>query len=209
MSDEVRKKAVPPPHRTTEQSKRKPTGLHQRNDPFQRTKPQKKPFWQKCQLKQYNSKASDNRFSMTSTTLSTDSVYEENKHPAKSGRVCTKIVRKSIQGSFAMYPRINGQVSNITLQSILASFFALPAISDKESPMKHLTKRSPSANERSFTEQQRPPHRTLQASSFRHPNSPATRTTCTHGTRQQKERQLSRMKAASIIIPAIANGEIR
>ena len=60
---------------------------------------------------------------MTSTTLSTDSVYEENKHPAKSGRVCTKMARKSIQGYFTMYPRINGQVSNITLQSILASFF--------------------------------------------------------------------------------------
>ena len=60
---------------------------------------------------------------MTSTTLSTDSVYEGNKRPAKSGRVCTKIARKSIQGYFAMYPRINGQVSNITLQSILASFF--------------------------------------------------------------------------------------
>ena len=75
--------------------------------------------------------------------------------------------------------------------------------------MKHLTKRSPSANERSFTEQQRPPPGTLQANHFRHSNSPATRTTSTHGTRQHKERQLSRMKAASIIIPAIANGEIR
>ena len=31
---------------------------------------------QECQQKQCNSKASDNRFSMTSTTLSTDSVYE-------------------------------------------------------------------------------------------------------------------------------------
>ena len=80
-------------------------------------------FGKKRQLKQYNSKASDNRFSMASTTLSTDSVYEGNKRPAKSGRVCTKMARKSIQGYFAMYPRINGQVSNITLQSILASFF--------------------------------------------------------------------------------------
>ena len=35
----------------------------------------------------------------------------------------TEMARKSIQGYFAMYPRINGQVSNITLQSILASFF--------------------------------------------------------------------------------------
>ena len=60
---------------------------------------------------------------MTSTTLSTDSVYEGNKRPAKSGRDSTGMARKSIQGYFAMYPRINGQVSNITLQSILASFF--------------------------------------------------------------------------------------
>ena len=60
---------------------------------------------------------------MTSTTLSTDSVYEGNKRPAKSGRDSTRMARKSIQGYFAMYPRINGQVSNITLQSILASFF--------------------------------------------------------------------------------------
>ena len=112
-----------PPHRTIERSKRKHIGLHQRNGPFQRAKPQKKPFWQKCQLKQCNSKASDNRFSMTSTTLSTDSVYEGNKRPAKSGRDSTEMDRKSIQGYLAMYPRINGQVSNITLQSILASFF--------------------------------------------------------------------------------------
>ena len=60
---------------------------------------------------------------MTFTTLSTVSVYEENKRPAKSGRDSTGMTRKSIQGYFAMYPRINGQVSNITLQSILASFF--------------------------------------------------------------------------------------
>ena len=77
----------------------------------------------KRQLKQCNSKASDNRFSTTFTSLSTDSVYEENKHPAESGRDSTEMTRKSIQGYFAMYPRINGQVSNITLQSILASFF--------------------------------------------------------------------------------------
>ena len=37
---------------------------------------------QECQQKQCNSKASDNRFSMTSTTLSTDSVYEEKKTQA-------------------------------------------------------------------------------------------------------------------------------
>ena len=146
---------------------------------------------------------------MTFTTLSTDSVHEENKHPAKSGRDSTEMTRKSIQGYFAMYPRINGQVSNITLQSILASFFAQSATFDKESPMKHLAKRSPSANERNYAEQQRPPPRTLQANHLRHSNSPVTHTTCTHRTRQQKERQLSRMKAASIIIPAIANGEIR
>ena len=60
---------------------------------------------------------------MTFTTLSTDSVHGENKRPAKSGRDSTGMARKSIQGYFAMYPRINGQVSNITLQSILASFF--------------------------------------------------------------------------------------
>ena len=34
-----------------------------------------------------------------------------------------KLPRKSIQGYLAMYPRINGQVSSITLPSILASFF--------------------------------------------------------------------------------------
>ena len=37
---------------------------------------------QECQLKQCNPKASDNGFSMTSTTLSTDSVYEEEKTQA-------------------------------------------------------------------------------------------------------------------------------
>ena len=37
---------------------------------------------QECQQKQCNSKASDNRFSMTSTTLSIDSVYEEEKTQA-------------------------------------------------------------------------------------------------------------------------------
>ena len=37
-----------------------------------------------------------------------------------------KLPRKSIQGYFAMYPRINRQVSSITLPSILASFFCLP-----------------------------------------------------------------------------------
>ena len=41
------------------------------------------PQWgQECQQKQCNSKASDNRFSMTSTTLSIDSVYEEEKTQA-------------------------------------------------------------------------------------------------------------------------------
>lgn len=34
-----------------------------------------------------------------------------------------KLAWKSNTGYFAIYPRINGQVSNITLQSILASFF--------------------------------------------------------------------------------------
>ena len=37
---------------------------------------------QERQLEQCNSKASDNRFSMTSTTLSIDSVYEEEKTQA-------------------------------------------------------------------------------------------------------------------------------
>ena len=37
---------------------------------------------QERQQKQCNSKASDNRFSMTSTTLSIDSVYEEEKTQA-------------------------------------------------------------------------------------------------------------------------------
>ena len=77
----------------------------------------------KRQLKQCNSQASDNRSRMVITTPSSVSVYEEKKRPAKSGRDSTKMTRKSIQGYFAMYPRINGQVSNITLQSILASFF--------------------------------------------------------------------------------------
>ena len=44
---------------------------------------------QECQLKQCNSKASDNRFSMTSTTLSTDSVYEWEK--------CVSEIRKRLQ----------------------------------------------------------------------------------------------------------------
>ena len=35
----------------------------------------------------------------------------------------TKLPRKSIQGYFAMYPRINGQVSKDTLPSKLASVF--------------------------------------------------------------------------------------
>ena len=35
-----------------------------------------------------------------------------------------KLPRKSIQRYFAMYPRINRQVSSITLPSILASFFS-------------------------------------------------------------------------------------
>ena len=39
---------------------------------------------------------------------------------------CKKLPRKSILGYFAMYPRINRQVSSITLPSILASFFRLP-----------------------------------------------------------------------------------
>ena len=38
-------------------------------------------------------------------------------------RHTTKLPRKSIQGYLAMYPRINRQVSSITLPSILASFF--------------------------------------------------------------------------------------
>ena len=43
-----------------------------------------------------------------------------------------KLPRKSIQWYFAMYPRINRQVSSITLPSILASFFAFPATSGEE-----------------------------------------------------------------------------
>ena len=43
-----------------------------------------------------------------------------------------KLPRKSIQWYFAMYPRINRQVTSITLPSILASFFAFPATSDEE-----------------------------------------------------------------------------
>ena len=40
-----------------------------------------------------------------------------------SGKDSGKLPRKSIQRYFAMYPRINRQVSSITLPSILASFF--------------------------------------------------------------------------------------
>ena len=47
-------------------------------------------------------------------------------------RHTTKLPRKSIQGYLAMYPRINRQVSSITLPSILASFFAFPATSGEE-----------------------------------------------------------------------------
>ena len=64
-----------------------------------------------CQPKQYNSKASDNWFSMTSTTLSTDSVYEWEKclvkfrkrqHP-RILRNVSKDKRASIQYYFAKY----------------------------------------------------------------------------------------------------------
>ena len=41
---------------------------------------------QECQLKQCYSKASDNRFSMTSASLSTDSVCEEKECLLKSGK---------------------------------------------------------------------------------------------------------------------------
>ena len=44
----------------------------------------------------------------------------------KSGKDSRKVPRKSIQYYLAMYPRINRQVSSITLPSILASFFSLP-----------------------------------------------------------------------------------
>ena len=43
-----------------------------------------------------------------------------------SGKDSRKLARKSIQYYLAMYPRINRQVSSITLPSILASFFRLP-----------------------------------------------------------------------------------
>lgn len=43
-----------------------------------------------------------------------------------SGKDSRKVPRKSIQYYLAMYPRINRQVSSITLPSILASFFRLP-----------------------------------------------------------------------------------
>ena len=39
------------------------------------------------------------------------------------GKVPGKIKKRHIQGYFAMYPRINGQVSSITLQSIIGYFF--------------------------------------------------------------------------------------
>ena len=51
----------------------------------------------------------------------------------KSGKDKQKPTRKSIQGYLAMYPRINGQVSSITLPSILASFFSLPCRSPARS----------------------------------------------------------------------------
>ena len=50
-----------------------------------------------------------------------------------SGKDSRKLPRKSIQYYLAMYPRINGQVSSITLPSILASFFSLPCRSPARS----------------------------------------------------------------------------
>ena len=56
------------------------------------------------------------RFALPRYALSfTDSV--------SSGKDSGKLPRKSIQRYFAMYPRINRQISSITLPSILASFF--------------------------------------------------------------------------------------
>ena len=81
---------------------------------------------QKRQQKQSNCLASVNQFSMAFATPSTDSVYNERKHLGKAGKEKQKTAPKSIQGYFAMYPRINRQVSSITLPSILASFFCLP-----------------------------------------------------------------------------------
>ena len=49
------------------------------------------------------------------------------------GKDSRKVPRKSIQYYLAMYPRINGQVSSITLPSILASFFSLPCRSPARS----------------------------------------------------------------------------
>ena len=48
-----------------------------------------------CQLKQRNSWASDNRFSMTSTSLSIDSVYEEEKVPSEIKKRHTRAIRKN------------------------------------------------------------------------------------------------------------------
>ena len=56
---------------------------------------------QECQLKQCNSKASDNRFSMTSTTQTTVSVYEEKRFPAKSGKDTLGQYEKTKQGYLA------------------------------------------------------------------------------------------------------------
>ena len=56
---------------------------------------------QERQLELCNSQASDNRFSMTSTSLSTDSVYEEKRFPAKSGKDAFGQYEKTKQGYFA------------------------------------------------------------------------------------------------------------
>ena len=71
-----------------------------------------------CQRKQRSSKASDNRFSMTSTSLSIDSVYEEERFPAKPGKDAlgqyekrSKDTWQSNTGYFAIYPWIHCKVS--------------------------------------------------------------------------------------------------
>ena len=52
---------------------------------------------QKRQQKQSNCLASVNQFCMAFATLSTDSVYNERKHPGKAGKDSKKLPRKSIQ----------------------------------------------------------------------------------------------------------------
>ena len=98
--------------------------------------PQKQVSWQlraarssspkrlECQPKQYNSKASDNRFSMTLTTLPTESVYKEKRQPIKSGGKRSKDTWQSNTGYLAIYPWIHCKVSLDTFSGQFPAVFS-------------------------------------------------------------------------------------